>query len=248
MSLNSAEIAKVSLNAFITVKISFANMVANICEEVPGADVDAITSAIGADRRISPYYLRGGPAYGGTCFPRDTRAFLALGERCGYDAALIRAAETINAYQHEHLAQLVLRATDRAPNSTVGVLGLSFKPRTPVITESHTLRLVDELLQRGLAVFAYDPLAVDNVRAALGEQIEYARSAVECVERSAVIVLGNNDPEYLQAIEGYRGKSRKTVIDCWRLIDEGNLAPSLAYVAWGRASEQPIRSARVVAA
>jgi UDPglucose 6-dehydrogenase len=234
MSLNSAEIAKVALNAFITVKISFANMLANICEEVPNTDLDAITSAIGGDRRISPYYLRGGPAYGGTCFPRDTRAFLALGQRYGYDAALVRAAETINGFQHEHLTEVVLRATERAPGAKVGVLGLSFKPRTPVIVESHTLRLVEQLLQREFQVVAYDPLAIDNLKMSFDGRVEYASSARACVEESSVIVVGNHDAEYRQAIEGYRGEAFKSVIDCWRVIDPTKLGRTVHYEALGR--------------
>ena len=90
MSLISAELAKVSLNAYITMKISFANTLANLCECIPGADVDAITQAIGADRRISPHYLRGGTAFGGSCFPRDVSAFLRLAEVQGTQAELQR--------------------------------------------------------------------------------------------------------------------------------------------------------------
>ena len=89
MSLISAEVAKVSLNAYITMKISFANTVANLCEHIPGADVDAITNAIGADKRISPYYLRGGLAFGGTCFPRDTKAFMTISRQYDLDPILL---------------------------------------------------------------------------------------------------------------------------------------------------------------
>jgi UDPglucose 6-dehydrogenase len=214
---------------------------------VPGADVDAVTAAIGVDRRISPYYLRGGPAYGGTCFPRDTRAFIALGERYDYEAALVRAAETINDFQHAHLEQLVLSAVDGSVVPRIGLLGLSFKSRTPVITESHMVKLAEMLLQRGLGLVVFDSLAIDNMKAAFGDRIEYARSPRECVEKSAVIVLGNQDIEYRDAIEQYRGDSPKTVIDCWRVIDMSKLGPAVDYVALGRASQEPVM-ARVAAA
>jgi UDPglucose 6-dehydrogenase len=108
MSLVSAEIAKVSLNSYITVKITFANMLATICQRIPGADIDAITRAIGADPRISPLYLRGGPAYGGTCFPRDTKAFITFAGQHRHDAGMIRAVERINEAQHTELASLVM--------------------------------------------------------------------------------------------------------------------------------------------
>lgn len=93
MSITSAEITKISLNSYVTMKISFANTLANICEKIPGANIDAITKALGAGRRVSPYYLKGGPAYGGPCFPRDKRAFVVLAKKYGHKARLAEATE-----------------------------------------------------------------------------------------------------------------------------------------------------------
>ena len=127
MSLISAEVAKVSLNAYITMKISFANTVANLCERIPGADVDAITASIGEDRRISPHYLRGGLAFGGTCFPRDTKAFMTISRQFGLEPILISAVEEVNNQQNKHLANLV---TKNLPDEKkVAILGLAFKDK-----------------------------------------------------------------------------------------------------------------------
>ena len=108
MSLISAEVAKVCLNVYITFKISIANSIANLCEAIPGADVDAITSAIGADRRISPHYFRGGLSFGGTCFPRDTHAYKAIAAKHNVQADMILAATRVNEYQDRHLAGMGL--------------------------------------------------------------------------------------------------------------------------------------------
>jgi UDPglucose 6-dehydrogenase len=235
MTLISAELAKISLNVFLTMKISFGNMLANVCERIPGADVDQITRAIGADRRIAPYYLRGGLAFGGPCFPRDTRAFLALARRCEYDAALVQATDTINERQAHLLLERVLEALKGDPSPRVGVLGLAFKSDTPVITESPAIRLVGELLDRGCLVIAYDPLALPYAKAVFGNKIEYAKSASECISASRVCVIANQDAEFRLAAESCPPDGGKTLIDCWRIVKPERLPNSVSCIALGRA-------------
>ena len=235
MSIVSAELAKVSLNTYLTVKISFGNMLANLAERISKAQIDLITEAIGQDPRISPYFLRGGPAYGGPCFPRDTKAFLALAERYGYDAKIVEAVEQTNELQNAHLLGLVLKALQRCPGP-VGILGLSFKPKTPVLTASPAMKLAEELLKRGVKVVVYDPLALEDARSSLADRVYYACSAKDCVDLASVCVVANRDAEYKLAVEEYRGNEPKFVIDCWRMLDSARLCTSIRYFAWGRAS------------
>jgi UDPglucose 6-dehydrogenase len=235
MALISAELAKISLNAFLTMKISFGNMLANVCERIPGANVDQIARAIGADKRIAPYYLRGGLAFGGPCFPRDTRAFLALAKRCEYDAALVQATDTINERQAGLLLERVLTATKSKAGARVGVLGLAFKSGTPVIAESPAMRLIEGLLERGLSVVAYDPLAIPYAEAVLGDRVEYASSAGECLRAAHVCVIANQDPDYRLAAESCSRDGGKTLIDCWRILEPERLPKSVSYIALGRA-------------
>jgi UDPglucose 6-dehydrogenase len=101
MSIISAEIAKISLNAYVTMKISFANTLGNLCEKIPGSEVDKISRALGADKRVSPYYLKAGLAFGGPCFPRDGRAFVAFAKKYAYDAKLVKATDAVNRLQIE---------------------------------------------------------------------------------------------------------------------------------------------------
>jgi UDPglucose 6-dehydrogenase len=234
MSIISAEIAKVALNAYITMKISYANALANLCEQIPGADVDAITSTIGVDRRISTHYFTGGLSFGGTCFPRDTQAYINLAAQHDNDAELIKAVEEVNAYQDAHLAEVVLREVDGAENKTVGILGLAFKPDTPVITESPAVKLIEELLHHDLRVVAYDPLATENVRALFNESIEYVSSAEECLAQSGVCVLTHRSIQLKQIIEEYHPTGPLAIVDGWRVVDQTSLDPQVKYVPLGQ--------------
>ncbi|HVB96646.1 MAG TPA: nucleotide sugar dehydrogenase [Chloroflexota bacterium] len=234
MPLINAEIAKVSLNCYVTLKISFANLLANLCEKIPGADVDLITEALGHDRRISPYYFRGGLRAGGTCFPRDIRAFIAFAERYGEDADMIRAVERINDYQDDHLVDLVLRHVEAACADRVSVLGLSFKPDTPVITESPAIHLVIELLARGLDVTVYDPMATENARAELGTRVTYATSARQCLAAAPVCVIATPWKQFRELDETCIERDSVTIVDCWRILDTQRFGPHVNYRAIGQ--------------
>jgi UDPglucose 6-dehydrogenase len=233
MSLIDAEIFKVSLNCFVTLKISFANALANLCERIPGAQVDVITRALGADRRIAPHYLRGGLAFGGTCFPRDTRAYIVLAKRNGLDPALVEAAEAVNRTQDQHLMDLVLEEVKRSPRRAVSVLGLAFKPNTNVIVESPAIRLIDVLVRHGVQVSAYDPLAIENTRAVFGDKIAYATSARDCLAQSSVCVITTRDEEFKRIDESYIVHEPTTIIDCWRLLEPSRLGARVRHVPLG---------------
>ena len=233
MSIISAEIAKVCLNAYITTKISFANSISNLCEQIPDADVDSITTAIGADRRISPYYFRGGLSFGGNCFPRDTHAYTALAAKHGVQAHLINATEAVNRMQDEHFAEVVFRELDRVQAKTVAVLGLAFTPRTPVITESPSLKLIRVLLEHDVRVLATDSLAIDNARAHFGSAVEYLNSPSECLEECGLAVAMLQEDTINRAIEEFRPKRALTVIDPWRMLDRSRLDQNIRYVGLG---------------
>jgi UDPglucose 6-dehydrogenase len=247
MSVISAELAKVCLNAYITTKITFANSVANLCERIPGADVDTITRAIGADRRISPYYFRGGLSFGGTCFPRDTHAYMVLAQKYGVQAKLIEATNTVNNLQDQHLAEIVLRELDRVPQKTVGVLGLAFTPKTPVITESPAIKLIRELLRHDVRVIVSDPLAIENTRAQLGSTVEYLDSPTCCLKECNLAVITLRDDEIKQAVEAFQPEAPLTVIDAWRILDPAKLdARMIRYVTLGRFTppDEPAKDAQ----
>jgi UDPglucose 6-dehydrogenase len=233
MSIISSELAKVCLNVYITAKISIANSIANLCERIPGADVDAITRAIGADKRISPYYFQGGLSFGGTCFPRDIRAYLSLAERFSVQADIVRAVDQVNKYQDKHLAEVVLSEIDKADNKKIGIMGLSFTMNTPVITESPAIKLIYELIKHDLRILAYDRLAIDNARSVLGSAIEYTDSAESLINECDLVVLSLRDPAIKYVMESSQIARSLTVIDCWRMLDRKKLNKSVRYVPLG---------------
>ncbi len=238
MSLIDAQIAKVAVNCYITCKISFANALANICGRIPGADVDAITQAIGADRRISPYYLKGGLSFGGTCFPRDTVAYKAMAKKYGYKDELMAAIEKVNQYQDQHLAEITSKAIAASKDKRVAILGLAFKQDTPVITESPSIKLITNLLAQGVKVIAYDPLAMQNTRDVFGDKIVYAKSVRECLAQAGICVITRTDNEFKQIDDSYIRNEPCTIIDCWRILDPSKFTKRVKYIAYGRASER----------
>ena len=226
MSIASAEIAKVALNAYITVKITFANSLANICERIAGADVDAITHAVGTDSRISRKYFSGGLAFGGTCFPRDTVAFRAMARRAGLDAPLLDATEQINTFQNDHLFEVVREC---AP-TVVGVLGVAFRPDTPVTEASPSVDLIRRLQAAGVPVVAYDPLA----REEFGNGVEWAGSVEECMSRCDVAVVTHRSGVFKKAVEAFRARQPLTIVDCWRILDPAAVNPPTRVRPMGR--------------
>lgn len=233
MSIVSAEITKLSLNSYVTMKISFANTLASICEDIPGADIDAITAALGVDRRVSPYALHGGLPYGGPCFPRDNRAFVAFARQRGVDATLARATDEVNRLQIRRLVDLVTSHLEGLPARTASVLGLAYKPNTPVIEESAAIALVDELLSRGITVTVYDSLAADAARARYGERVRHASTVQDAMARSSITVITMPSPEFASIDDSYVVHNPAVIVDCWRILDPGKFRKTVTYLAVG---------------
>ena len=238
MSIVSAEITKLALNAYVTMKISFANNLADICAAIPGANVDDVTRALGADSRISPRYLSAGLSFGGTCFPRDTVAFRKLAAHTGVAAPLMEATEAINADHARRLSQLVLHHHTRS-GGTVAVLGLAFRHDTPVITASPSLALVRDLLNAGVGVVGCDPLAERAVRQELGNAIAFAASPEEALKTAAVVVVAHRSTAFRSAVEGCTPERPLVIIDCWRTIDPARVQPLISVVPFG-VSARPV--------
>jgi UDPglucose 6-dehydrogenase len=234
MDLINAEIAKLSLNAYLTTKISYANMLAGICEGLPGADVDVVTSAIGLDTRIGGKYLKGAIGYGGPCFPRDNAAFGAMARMVGARADIAEATDRLNRYQLERLVTHV--RSRAAPGSTVGILGLSYKPDTPVIEESPGVALAMQLCEAGYSLKIFDPMALDAARAILGTEA-VTESMEACAREADVIVIttpwpvfSTLDPTFMR-----RASKRPVIIDCWRLLPKERFKDTaeLVYLGYG---------------
>lgn len=237
MSFVNAELTKISVNTFVTTKISYANMLAQVCETIPGADVDVVTAALGCDSRIGPKYLKGGLGYGGPCFPRDNVAFSAMARANGVPALLAEATDAMNKRQAPRLAKLIL---SRLPaGGTAGVLGLSYKPNTEVIEESQGIALAQELLRSGVRVAVYDPAAMANAKAVLAGSVTFAHSAIECAASSDVLAITTEWAEFreLRPQNLKRGGVRPTVVDCWRILDPEAFVPQVDYISLGQCAD-----------
>ncbi len=229
MNFVNAELAKIALNTFVTTKITFANMLARICERLPGGDVDAVTGALGLDSRVGPRYLKGAIGYGGPCFPRDNKALAHLAGQVGVRALLAEATDAMNRQQVLELREIVKR---HLPESgRVAILGLAYKPHTDVVEESQGVGLARLLADEGIATSVYDPAAMENARKILGPTVTFAPSLEQCIGEADVIVITTPWPEFKHLEPGNPG--HPTVIDCWRILDSDRCRETADYVALG---------------
>jgi UDPglucose 6-dehydrogenase len=231
MNFVNAEIAKIAVNSFVTMKISFANTLAEICENLPGADVEKITTAIGKDKRIGSVYLKGALGYGGPCFPRDNVAFTCFAKKIGIDAQLAVAAHSINIKQVQRIMRLI-ESIGIHPPAKVGVLGLTYKPKTNVTEESQPLMLVNSLSKYGFDVCAYDPAFVNSSESVVGPEIRLTKSAEDCIASSDLCIIATPWDVFSKIDESQF--SNKIVLDCWRIFAQDGLQNALKYVVVGK--------------
>src|SRR5215472_13414477 len=218
MNFVNAEITKLAVNTYITTKISYANMLARLCEKLPEADVNVVTDALGLDTRIGPKYLKGTVSYGGPCFPRDNRAMAALAARVGAPSGLAAATDRFNREQIKSLTETV--KSHHSGTGSIGILGLTYKPNTDVVEEAFGLLLAQELSSAGLPVDVFDP-SVDASRKLSGlKAVRFAGSAQECIAQSAVVVLATPWKEFTELpASAWAGENgRRVLIDCWRAL------------------------------
>lgn len=233
MSLINAEITKLSLNCFVTLKISFANELAAICEHVPGAEAEVITRALGADSRIGGKCLKGALGFGGPCFPRDNRAFQAFARDAGWEAQLAPRVVQVNNDIPRRLVDLIRQQV--RGKSRVALLGLAYKPHTPIVEESQAVMVAQQLAQAGFAVRVHDPQALDPAREILGDQVEYCPDSHACIKDAAAVVLLTDWPHYAdldwRALAGLTAPE-PLILDCWGAL-KGKHLPGFRYMSLG---------------
>jgi len=190
-NLRTAEMIKYTANAFLAMKISFANEIARLCERA-GMDVNEVMKGIGLDRRISPLFLQAGAGFGGSCFPKDVKALRAFFEENGLEAELLNATLRVNEAQPLHVVEMLKEEIGTLKGKRIGVLGLAFKPDTDDVRETRALPIILSLLDEGAEVTAYDPLAMDNFKRLLGEKgqgVRYTRNIEDAVRGMDGVVV-----------------------------------------------------------
>jgi UDPglucose 6-dehydrogenase len=233
MNFVNAELTKIAVNGYVTMKISFANTLGEICDELPGADADVVTAALGQDSRIGRRYLRGATGYGGPCFPRDTIAFTAMAHRVGVETSLAAATHAINERQLERVTKIVAGRT--GANDRIAVLGLAYKPDTGVVEHAQGLMLAEALEKIGRRVIVHDPLALDAARSVLGSSVAFAASTADAVGAAEAVVVMVPCAEYKAFFAGWSGGGpTRLVVDCWRLVDADLTSDRLQILQLGR--------------
>jgi len=193
---NSAELIKHASNSFLAMKISFINMVANLCEVV-GADVTKVAEGMGLDPRIGPAFLNPGIGFGGFCFPKDVQAFVRIAEKSGCDFSLLKEVEKINQRRVEHFVEKIRKELWVVRGKKIAVWGLAFKPNTDDVRFAPSITLVKALLAEGAAVRAYDPEATEKARAVLPE-VTYCTDAYRAAEGADAILIVTEWDEFRQ--------------------------------------------------
>jgi len=185
--LETAEMVKYAANAFLATKVSFINEVANLCERM-GADVHHVAKAMGLDGRIGKKFLHPGPGYGGSCFPKDTRALSRMAREKGYAFEILDSVIRVNEEQKKRMVGKIQEKVGDLRGKIIGILGLSFKPNTNDIRESSSMVIIGDLLAMGAKVKAFDPVAMDEAKAVLPE-VEYERDPYDVAKGSDALVL-----------------------------------------------------------
>jgi UDPglucose 6-dehydrogenase len=187
MSRESSEIVKYASNAFLAAKISFINMISELCETT-GGSVREVAAGMGLDNRIGPRFLHAGVGYGGSCFPKDVKALIALSKETGVPLPLVKATHDMNNRQRQRFFKKVIGALP--PNAAVTVWGLSFKPKTDDLREAPSLDLIPMLTRAGHKVTVYDPVSMEKARLILKKRVNYATSHMDAAkDADAVIVM-----------------------------------------------------------
>jgi len=196
MDKQSSELTKYAANAFLATKISFMNEIAQLCERM-GADVDMVRRGIGSDDRIGKRFLFPGIGYGGSCFPKDVQALIKSSDEVNYEFEILKAVEKVNANQKLHLVEKIKAYYNNdLKGKHFALWGLAFKPNTDDIREAPALSIIDALILAGATVTAYDPEAMPNVKAQIGDKIQYAANQYEALQNATALIIATEWSEF----------------------------------------------------
>ncbi len=196
MDIKSAELTKYAANSFLAAKISFMNEISRLCE-LMDADVDMVRLGMGSDQRIGKRFLFPGIGYGGSCFPKDVKALVYSAQEIGYDFKILKAVEEVNSIQKKVLVPKILnRFNQDLSGKTAAIWGLAFKPNTDDIRDAPALEIIEELLNLGVKIQAFDPEAMANVKEVMGDRISFFDTQYEAIEGADFLVIATEWPEF----------------------------------------------------
>ena len=240
-TLETAELIKYAANCFLATKISFINEIADLCERL-GADVQDVAKGIGLDGRIGRYFLHAGPGFGGSCFPKDTAAFVRIAEEAGARSEIVDAVLRTNTARKSAMVDKIVQACGGSvAGKTVAVLGVTFKPNTDDVRESPSLVILPGLIERGAKVRAFDPAGMEEARALL-DGVAWCRDAYDAMTGADALVILTEWNEF-RALDLDRARSMLAtplIVDLRNIYEPGEVAAAgLRYVSIGRPAVSP---------
>jgi len=220
-NLSTAEMIKYANNAFLATKISFINSIANICQKIPGTDVNTIAFAIGKDPRINPVFLNAGPGFGGSCLPKDLSAFIKYSDQYGDQNILFKSVKKVNELQPMRIIQLIKQMKLFSKGKIIAVLGLAFKKNTDDIRSAVSVNLVKLLIKNGLKVKVHDPMAMESFKILFGNKVSYCSSVKECLSGADCCVILTEWDQYkkLSPRKFVENMKYPNIVDARRLLD-----------------------------
>lgn len=215
----NAEMIKYAANAFLAMKISFINEIANFCEGVK-ADVEEVARGIGLDRRIGPQFLKAGLGWGGSCFPKDLKAFRQIAGMDGYNFRLLKSTIEVNNYQKKRIIGKIKSSFPSLKNKKIALLGLAFKENTDDVRESPALEIAKKLQRLGATVKGYDPKAMENAKKIIGEEkLVFCNSSYQAVKRADAVVIATGWTQFKKL----NWKKIKNLLNKAIIVDGRNL-------------------------
>jgi len=234
-SPETAELIKYSSNAFLATKISFINLIARMCEKIPGSDVNDVARGMGLDPRIGSLFLQAGPGFGGSCFPKDVQALVDYAKRLGVDPSILESTLEVNETQPDNVVSQAEKMLNRVDGKKIAVLGLAFNPNTDDIRESRAIPVIRKLVSKGAMVGAYDPMAMDGAKRELGPIITYSTNAKACVKGTDLVIIMTAWPEFMDLSNDELTRlmgGRVRILDARRIYDPARF-PNAEFTAIG---------------
>lgn len=233
-NVETAELIKYASNSLLSVKISFANAIALLSEKV-GADVEKVLEGVGLDKRIGRSFLYPGVGYGGSCFPKDVKALIAIAAQYGYDFSLLKSVDEINKHAQKRFVEKIIRHFNGdLTKKKIAILGLSFKPDTDDLREAPSIRIIHELIGKGAKVTAFDPVAMDKARDLLPKSVNFAKDPYESASGADAVVIVTEWNEFRQLdLVRLAQKLRERVLFDGRNMYEPTRVKQLGFVYYG---------------
>ena len=215
----TAEMIKYANNSFLATKISFINQLSNICQKIPGANIDDIAKTIGLDPRIGKLFLNAGPGYGGSCLPKDMKALINFANISGINPILLNAVEEVNTKQLKQIISLTKHKLGNLSSKKIAILGTAFKPDTDDIRDSIAIELIKKLLKMKPKIIIHDPKAMKNTKRIFEDKISYAKTVEDALSKSHCVIIMTQWKQYEKLNNNeFKYMTRKFVIDCRRML------------------------------